>query len=205
MTFPVYTATAASVGAAHILRDGQAVLYVKTMRDPSDSTRPLLSDDALGDLVEATAERLTGATLDRADAVLLARVLDPAFATTDADLAQVRAALNFALQDAPGEKQAARRRLAEITPEQRARIDRDVAQAQGVATYQGYACLAYVDRIGGVVIKDSTDGRDAYVQPGDDAAALRAELEAAEGVPEPTTSAALGPHDLIENILREYF
>lgn len=106
--------------------------------------------------------------------------------------------------NAPGEAEAAAARLDALTPDERSRVLRAEIEAKNFVTFTGYACIAYVDRMGGIVITDTTDGRDTYIQPGDDAAALEDELEAADATPEPTTSAALGSNDLIENILREY-
>lgn len=192
------TAAAAALVAFVTAKDGR--------RKKRDGGASILSPDQNPDLrddcVDLIADLLIWAKGQGLDAAYIARV-GASHATPDA-LAE-----DYAVEAAVDERAAARGRwnlrLTAKTPEERAQVARDTATAQGVATYQGYSCLAYVDRLGGVVITDTDDGRDAYVQPGDDAARLRAELDAAEATPEPTTSAGLGAHDLIQNILREYF
>lgn len=73
-----------------------------------------------------------------------------------------------------------------------------------MTTFQGYSYTAELDRFGGVIIRDTDDGRETYIQPGDDANRLIAELETADAAPEPEGWAD-GSNDLIANILREFF
>jgi hypothetical protein len=174
MTFPVYTAPE----TGRIARDGEPL--IRFFFEDSRYGKPASTVADLDDLTQAIVERLNGVTLDREVATLLARVLDPKETTDKVDLVAVRHALNFALQDAPGDKQAAQRRLDAIPPEQAAAHDLDAALYQGASpTFSGSLYLAWTDRIGGLLIRAKADRREVYCQPGDDAERVIADLEAA--------------------------